>query len=126
MPKFRVVLHSQTDDHKRFTTAEAADADEARAICEAQEAELVAFELSDDDPILAAGEFTARGKVVGLGGQDKARFHAHHQELPYEVVSVEPVKRDLVAEAREAFVRGDIDAAELERRLGEALRGQED
>ena len=90
---YRVRLHAQGDQQFRLFTVEADSESIARQMAESKEQELVAFQLPVDefaahDPLMSKD---ATGKVQGpLRIHAKARWHAHHQERPYLVHSVEP------------------------------------
>lgn len=94
MPKFQVHLQSQTDHHARYTTLVADNEDAARAVCDAKEAQVVAFTLSDSDLAVLSVDHRidpVTGKVHGPTSRGKAQLHAHYQEKPYLVASVTQV-----------------------------------
>jgi hypothetical protein len=100
--KFEVRLVSQTDEHFRLVSLRAADAAEARAVCEQSEADLVAVSLSDEqlaaleaehrylgvDSVGDDGRHLKAGKVVGPDPHARALLHAHYQSKPYLVADV--------------------------------------
>ncbi len=103
MPKYEVLLKSQTDEQSRRVTLSADNADEAKAICILRERDFAAYrydadnDISDDDAALAEDTLSHddAGKVIGHGDKRlRARFALHHQSRPYVVAGIEVVKID--------------------------------
>ncbi len=103
MPKYEVLLRSQTDDQSRRVTLSADNADEAKAICVLRERDFAAYsydtdaDVSDDDAAEAEEglRFDDAGKVIGAADKRlRARFALHHQSRPYVVAGIEVVKLD--------------------------------
>lgn len=116
MARYEVRLEAQDDSgHFRVTRLDAASKEEAKRTCERRELELVLYEITADEekalleraadagvkaksiadlPRPAALDATDEEKAAfrALDGADRARLNAHHQEKPYEVVSVTEVK----------------------------------
>jgi hypothetical protein len=108
--RYEVRLEAQDGSgHFRITRLYAADADEARRRCEQDEYLRAGFALSaqqqaelceryevksiDELPQPAALDASPEEKESfrELETPDRARLHAHYQERPYKVVSVEEV-----------------------------------
>lgn len=103
MPKYEVLLRSQTDEQSRIVTLSADNADEAKAICVLRERDFAAYsyesdgDISDDDATAAEDtlNFDDAGKVIGDGDKRlRARFALHHQSRPYVVEGIEVVQID--------------------------------
>ena len=112
MALFEVRLEAQDGSgHYRITRLQADDADAARKQCERKELELVLYQLTpadeqavlkaakadtlDDVPHTAALDAPAEEKAAfrALSPEHRAKVHAHRQEEPYAVVSVEEVEK---------------------------------
>jgi hypothetical protein len=110
MPRYEVRLEAQDDSgHFRITRLEADGPDGARRACERLELKRVLFELSDEqkqdlcaryevasiDELPAPAPYDSppaeKAAFRALDTADRSRLHAHYQELPYAVVSVEEV-----------------------------------
>lgn len=94
LTKYRVKMGSQTDDNYRLITLSAASPEEAREICEAKEAELVAFELDAGSLAHICEQHSIdgnTGKAHGPNPRARGLLHAHHQQVPYRFVEIEEV-----------------------------------
>lgn len=114
MDTYRVRLESTVDSQARIITCTAGSDEEAKAIAEARELELVAYDatriaapqrdgkntiidLHRTVDIERVGRSLARrgdGKILRLGdvplrGTDVAAWHTHHQQEPYRFASIE-------------------------------------
>jgi hypothetical protein len=89
--RYEVRLQSQTDHHTRTTRLQAADAEEAAAICERNEYAACAYQMPYEQ--LNEAE-TLEAVDQPLTGALKGRLHAHRQAKPYLVESVTEIEGD--------------------------------
>lgn len=126
MNHYRVRLEATTGPHARIVTCRAESDDEAKALAEARELDLVAYDATrvggprrDGDDLTIdlhntvdverVGKSLAvrgDGKIIRLGpvrGKDVAAWQAHHHQEPYRFASIEQFEpiNALVEQARE-------------------------
>ena len=84
MPIFRVRLEDAESGEFRQVAVAADSKEEARAICEQQEAGHVQFFLSGEE----IADLEKKEKDGSLRGRDKGLLFSHRQANPYKIVSV--------------------------------------